>query len=327
MKLISSRPRRKVLYYWNLFVVINFVVLFEFPKTIAQTSLPAVFSGKIDRISNFKSRFVTSRNIDIWLPEGYAKSKKYAVFYMHDGQMLFDSQITWNKQEWKVDEVAQKLMNETDIRDFIVVGIWNGDSTRHFDYFPQKPFNSMCEKEKDSISSQLQRTGRSKFKFQPNSDNYLKFITQELKPFIDKNYSVFKDKSNTFIAGSSMGGLISVYAICEYPKIFGGAMCISTHWPGTYTIENNGFPTAMFNYLKENLPNPKSHKIYFDCGDQTLDALYPDIQQKIDMIMKEKGYSDENWLTKYFPGENHSEQAWQKRLDIPLKFMLKKNSH
>ncbi len=298
-------------------------LLFESFISTAQSVLPNVSFGKIDRISNFKSKFVTARNVDIWLPQDYSKSNKYAVIYMHDGQMLFDSQTTWNKQEWNIDELGQKLINESEIRNFIVVGIWNGDSTRHKDYFPQKPFHSMCEKDKDSISSQLQRAGRSKLKFQPNSDNYLKFISRELKPYIDKYYAVYKDPSSTFIAGSSMGGLISIYAICEYPKIFGGAICISTHWPGAFTIENNGFPIAMLNYLKENLPNPKSHKIYFDCGDQTLDALYPDIQLKVDLLMKEKGFSSKNWLTKYFPGENHSEQAWQKRLDIPLKFLLK----
>lgn len=326
LKIRSSQPRGRKQSYSNISVIIKFIIHFKFSLTIAQSNLPHVSFGKIQRISNFKSKFVTARNVDIWLPDGYSKLKRYAVIYMHDGQMLFDSQTTWNKQEWKVDEVAQKLMNESYLRNFIVIGIWNGDSTRHRDYFPQKPFNSMCEKERDSISLQLQRAGRSKIKFQPNSDRYLNFITRELKPYIDKNYAVYKDPSNTFIAGSSMGGLISIYAICEYPKIFGGAICISTHWPGTFTIENNGFPIAMINYLKDNLPNPSSHKIYFDCGDQTLDALYPDIQLKIDLLMKEKGYSEKNWLTKYFPGENHSEQAWQKRLDIPLKFILNKNS-
>ena len=307
-------------------ILFSLIALIDFSFLKAQSNPTKVSFGKIERISNFKSKFISARNIDIWLPEGYSFDKKYAVLYMHDGQMLFDPEITWNKQSWNVDEIAQNLIYCNKVKEFIVVGIWNGDSTRHKDYFPQQPFESMSKKEKDSISFQLKQAGRIKTMFEPNSDNYLKFITRELKPYIDKSYSVHKHASNTFIAGSSMGGLISIYGICEYPKVFGGAACISTHWPGTFTIENNRFINAISNYLKENLPNPKSHKIYFDCGDQTLDALYPEIQLKIDDIMKEKGFSSSNWLTKYYPGENHSELAWQKRLDVPLKFLLQKNS-
>jgi predicted alpha/beta superfamily hydrolase len=120
-----------------------------------------------------------------------------------------------------------------------------------------------------------------------------------------------------------MGGLISLYAICEYPDIFGGVACISTHWPGSFSLENNPFPDAMMSYLSGNLPDPADHKIYFDCGDQTLDALYPALQQRIDSLMSQHGYSGSNWLTGYFPGEDHSERSWAKRLNIPLEFFFK----
>ncbi|NTW25975.1 MAG: hypothetical protein HGA37_14855, partial [Lentimicrobium sp.] len=61
-------------------------------------------SGSIKRFRNLQSMYVDARNIDVWLPDGYTEHKKYAVLYMHDGQMLFDSTINWNKQEWGVDE-------------------------------------------------------------------------------------------------------------------------------------------------------------------------------------------------------------------------------
>jgi predicted alpha/beta superfamily hydrolase len=168
----------------------------------------------------------------------------------------------------------------------------------------------------------LQRAGRTKDVFKPTSDRYLKFIVKELKPYIDRTYSVKTDRAHTFIAGSSMGGLISMYAICEYPAVFGGAACLSTHWVGTFTLENNPVPDAFITYLRKKLPDPKNHKIYFDCGDQTLDALYPEIQKQVDNVMKNKGFTESNWVTKYFPGEDHSEQAWSKRLHIPLAFLL-----
>ena len=289
----------------------------------AQHTVPKVVTGKIDRIENFQSRYVTERNVDIWLPEGYSDAKKYAVLYMHDGQMLYDPEKSWNKQAWDIDDVATDLFKSNKIREFIVVGIWNGGDTRHTDYFPQKPFESLSKIEKDTVNAQLQRASRSSSEaFSPQSDHYLKFLVEELKPLIDKKYSVYKDRANTFVLGSSMGGLISMYAICEYPEVFGGAACLSTHWVGTFTLENNPVPESFIEYLVKNLPKPEDHKIYFDCGDQTLDALYPTIQKKVDQLMTKKGYKQNNWLTRYFPGENHSEEAWNKRLNIPLEFLL-----
>ena len=284
---------------------------------------PAVIKGKIERISNFESKFISSRNIDVWLPDNYNKKKKYAVLYMHDGQMLFDAELTWNKQAWEVEEVISKLTNEKKIKEIIVVGIWNSGETRHNDYFPQKPFEKLTIFQQDSIYKLERSKGMKLFNGKVNSDNYLKFITQELKPYIDKKYNVYTKKEHTFIAGSSMGGLISMYAICEYPEIFGGAACISTHWTGIFQTENNPIPEKFLDYLKDNLPNPKTHSFYFDYGTEGIDAFYEPTQQKVDQLLKEKGYSTKNWLTKKYIGENHSEAAWQKRLHIPLIFLIK----
>lgn len=283
-----------------------------------------VSSGKVQRIANFQSKLIDARNIDIWLPDGYSDKEKYAVLYMQDGQSLYDAESTWNKQAWEVDQVAGKLIAERKTQKFIVVGIWNNGSKRHPEYFPQKPYESLTQIQKDTITAQLQKAGRTSEIFKPYSDLYLKFLVTELKPYIDKNFSTKPGQKNTFVAGSSMGGLISMYAICEYPKVFGGAACLSTHWPGTFSANNSPVPDAFVNYLKANLPNPKDHKIYFDYGDQTLDAMYKPLQEKVDVVMKAKGFTNKNWETKFFPGENHSEAAWAKRLDIPLLFLLKK---
>ncbi len=287
-------------------------------KNEVQTS-----AGTIRRFSNFPSAYVNARTIDVWLPDGYDAKKKYPVLYMHDGQMLFDSTINWNHQEWGVDETLGRMIKNGKIRECIVVGIWN-TFKRHSEYFPQKPFESLNPEQKEYVSKELQKSGRSTGVFQTVSDNYLKFIVSELKPFIDKTFSTLSAQQNTFIAGSSMGGLISVYAICEYPEIFGGAACLSTHWPGVFTMDNNPVPDFFIDYLKTHLPDPKTHKLYFDYGDQTLDAFYPPLQKKVDEIMKVKGFSEKSWVTKYFPGKDHSEKSWNARFEIPVLFILKK---
>lgn len=282
-----------------------------------------VSSGRIERFLNFKSDYVDARNIDVWLPNGYSNKEKYAVLYMHDGQMLYDAETSWNKQVWEVDEVAGKLIAENKTRKFIVVGIWNNRLKRHPEYFPQKAYEKLTTEQKEFVSNQLLLKKKIDQTFHPVSDNYLKFIVTELKPFIDKQFSTKTDRKNTFIAGSSMGGLISMYAICEYPDVFGGAACLSTHWTGIYQLKNNPIPETFYTYLKQNLPNPKKHKIYFDHGDKTLDSLYPTLQKEVDKIMKQKGFCTKNWITKYFPGKDHSEKAWHERFHIPLEFLLK----
>jgi len=288
----------------------------------AQNALPKVVSGKIERIENFTSKYVPQRNIDIWLPDGYSDTNKYATLYMQDGQMLFDPEQTWNKQSWNIDDVISVLIKRSEIKSCIIIAIWNSGETRRPEYFPQKPFERMRASEKDSVIIQLRKAGKIKDSFQPCSDNYLNFIVEELKPYVDNHYSTNKKKEATFISGSSMGGLISIYAICEYPKIFGGAACMSTHWSGTYTLENNPVPSAFLAYLNRKLPNPKNHRIYFDCGDQNLDALYPEIQHQVDRLMQSKGYKASNWQTNYIAGGDHSEYSWNARLHLPLKFLL-----
>lgn len=302
--------------------VFAILIFFSFLNTDAQEV--NVTSGKVQRFENFGSKLIDSRNVVVWLPDGYSNKEKYAVLYMNDGQALYDAESTWNKQAWEVDKIAGDLIANGKTQKFIVVGIWNNGKKRHAEYFPQKPYENLTQIQRDTITAQLQKAGRNAEIFKPYSDSYLQFLVTELKPFIDKNFSTKTDQKNTFIAGSSMGGLISMYAICEYPKIFGGAACLSTHWPGTFSTANNPIPDAFTNYLKSNLPDPKNHRIYFDYGDQTLDALYKPYQEKADEVMKSKGFTSKNWETKFFPGENHSEEAWAKRLSIPLLFLLKK---
>ena len=276
--------------------------------------------GNLQRIKKFPSKLITPRTVDVWLPESYSPQKKYAVLYMNDGQMLFDASKTWNQQEWGVDEHIDKLVNNKAIKETIVVGIWNIGFERNSNYFPQKVYNQLADEDVQALVKMLEKQGNSKT---ITSDNYLKFLVEELKPFIDKTYSTKTDVSNTFVAGSSMGGLISLYALCEYPTIFGGAACLSTHWPGLLSMENNPVPAVFFSYLKRHLPSPKQHKIYFDHGTETLDSMYASLQVQVDAIMKQKKYSNSQWISRSWPGQDHSEKSWRSRLDVPLAFLLK----
>lgn len=278
--------------------------------------------GKLYRLDSLPSKYITPRPVDVWLPENYSKEKQYAVLYMHDGQMLFDSSSTWNKQEWKVDEWASKLMHEEKLKHFIVVAIHNIPKERWQDLFPQKAFQYLSDEDKILINKQKNNIKQNS---ELNGDNYLKFLVEELMPIVHSEFSTHKNKDNTFVMGSSMGGLMSMYAICEYPQVFGGAACLSTHWPGAQPIENNPLPRAIFKYMENKLPKPLNHKIYFDYGTETLDAHYPKYAPTVTQILVHKGYSDINYKNLKFEGTDHSENSWNKRLDISLTFLLGRN--
>ncbi len=302
-----------------------FTLLFVMPETLpisAQGIQPS--SGTVRHIEHFPSRFTAGRTVDVWLPEGYSAQEKYDVLYMQDGQMLFDSSGTWNHQEWKVDETAGRLMAEGKVRAFIVVAVYNRSTLRHTDYFPQKPFDMLTKAEQDSVMLAKRPEGTPVFNAAVRSDEYLEFMVKELKPWVDSSFSTNPGPQGTFIAGSSMGGLISLYAVCEYPGVFGGAACLSTHWTGIFTTVDNPVPGALLKYLKKYLPDPATHKFYFDHGTEGLDAMYGPTQAKVDQLMTKKGYDADHWVTVLFPGEDHSERAWAGRLDHPLLFLFGK---
>lgn len=305
-----------------LFLILALMNITGLGAQVAQIAPARIQDGQLWRYIDFPSRFVKARNVDIWLPPGYTTDKRYPVLYMQDGQMLFDSATTWNKQEWKVDENLTEMIRTGKCPPLIVVGIWNIPGQRHADYFPQKPFESLSLYQQDSLYGVNRPGGQSVFNGEKvHSDDYLRFLVKELKPFVDSVYPTKPERVNTLVAGSSMGGLISLYAICEYPDVFGGAACLSTHWPGVFSMDNNPIPGAFFQYLRQRLPEPGTHRIYFDYGDQTLDALYPPLQREVDQIMREKGFTEKNWMTLFFKGADHSEKAWAGRLVRPVCFI------
>jgi enterochelin esterase-like enzyme len=233
---------------------------------------------------------------------------------MHDGQALFDGATSMSKKGWQVDAAMTALLKDGRIRNTIVVGIWNTNYSRHAEYFPQKVVPLIEEPTRSQFVSQgLQGN--------PRADNYLKFLVEELKPLIDRRYPTKPDKDNTFIMGSSMGGIISLYAISEYPQVFGGAACLSTHWIGAFE-SNAVIPLATFRYFQDHLPDPATHRIYMDRGTTELDALYPIYQNFADVMMRDKGYSATNFQTLVFEGSGHNELDWSRRLDKPLTFLL-----
>lgn len=291
-------------------------VLFSCEDSKDTSSILKLAGGELVRIDSFNSEYVDVKRLDIWLPPSYNSGERLAVVYMHDGQALFDGTTTWNGKEWGVDEY---FTTDSVNQKYIVVGIWNAGSNRWTEYFPKKALDYM---DVDSLEI-LKNSGIDTIFNKLNSDKYLKFLVEELKPFIDTSFNVSTEREHTAIMGSSMGGLISWYAAIEYPEIFGTALCLSTHWPGIFTNENNPIPGAFKSYIHANVDTAANTRFYFDTGTAELDSLYLGHQLKVDSIFNSKGFNEKNYFSKVFEGAGHNEDYWRLRLEYPFSFLLK----
>jgi len=304
---------------------IALAVLLDACSTTATQPASAPSAARVVHYDAFHSDYVTPRRVTVWLPPGYDDDAgRYAVLYMHDGQNLIDPETSMNHQPWEVDRHLEKLMREGSIRRTILVGIDNSP-TRWQDYAPQQPF--------ERLPARLQLLAIGKQAGPPQSDHYLRFLVQELKPFIDAHYRTHPERASTFLMGSSMGGLVSLYAVARYPQVFGGAACLSTHWPYTTNpdvlgaadgADGAGIGAVTIEWLDSRVPPAGTHRIYFDHGTEFLDALYAPYQVRVDALFLSRGYvEDVDFQTRVFQGATHNEKSWSERLDVPLSFLLR----
>jgi len=266
-------------------------------------------TGAIARHADVPSRYIAPRHVDVWRPpeDRMDSATRYPVIYMQDGQNLFDPALSFIGVDWGIDEAMMRLIREQRCSGAIVVGIWNSP-LRFQEYMPQKPLTS--SQGQRILSRFIEQSGGNPF-----SDRYLRFLVEELKPLIDAHYPTLPDPAHTWIMGSSMGGLISLYALTEYPDVFGGAGCLSTHWPIGEEVLVDALGAA--------LPPADRHRLYFDFGTETLDADYEPWQQRMNEWLRAAGYQEgQDWLTRKFEGAEHSERAWRERVDLPLGFLL-----
>lgn len=271
------------------------------------TSIP-ISDGRGSLIRHIiESEFIPSRAVDVWLPPNIAEGERLPVLYMQDGQNVFDPALSFTGIDWGADEAVSSLSKQAGIAGAIVVAIWNAGENRRREYAPRQALLELGNP--DIWRDFVARSG------EPQSDEYLKFLVEEVKPAIDSAYPTLPDATHTFIMGSSLGALISLYALEQYPNVFGGAACLSTHWP----LGGEALVDAMARHL----PEPGRHRLYFDFGTETLDSAYEPLQSRMDALLEARGYQDGiDWLTKKFPGADHSEAAWRARLIWPLRFLL-----
>lgn len=298
---------------------ISFALMVSATVTAVNPPIQKADYGSIERRSIYSPQMKDTITIDIWLPEDYATSGlRYPVIYAHDGQNLFDASTTWNGQSWELDSVMRELTEIEGIIPPVIVGIHSFAATRVADLMPEKAVD-IPTLEAKKIASGLDSVP-------VRGDEYATFIVQTLKPAIDAFYRTIPDEENTAVMGSSMGGLMSIYSLCENPSVFGTALCLSTHWIGSPELEK-AFSGALYNYIDRNLPLPsagkKGKKIYFDHGTRTLDAYYGPAEARMIELVESKGYDSSSFMHYVDEEGAHEERSWAGRVAIPLRFFLK----
>ena len=275
-------------------------VLFFSGPAIAQQS--HTLTGDIRAHKGFHSKILNNdRDVIVYLPPGYdaRKSRRYPVFYMHDGQNLFDGATSFIPgQEWRVDETAQSLIAAGKIEPVIIVGIYNTGKDRINEYTPAED---------------------AKFKMGGKADLYGRMLVEELKPFIDKTYRTSKGAQHTGLGGSSLGGLVSLYLGLKYSKVFGALAVLS---PSVWFADKH-----IVHYV-EALPKKPKVRIWLDIGTHE-GRNAEEARQAVDgaRLLKEtllkKGWKLGKDLS-YFEAEGaqHNEQAWAARTEQILEFLF-----
>ena len=290
---------------WLYFLASTFTAMaFTFPLFMANRERKILENklagGSVHRF-NFDDHLV-----DVWVPKDVKPTSP--VLVMHDGRNIFDEQDSFTGKTW---EVLTAIRDELRTEPPVVIAVWGlSDFTRLRELAPQEILDQ--HPEIWNLIPKEYEADRG-----PGIGNaYVSLITDAILPFVAQKFELSLDPARTAVMGSSMGGLMSMYAMSKRPDVFGTAICFSTHWPfgGDVMIEKL---TAM-------LPAGEGHRLWTDSGTIELDALYPPLHNKAVGLIKAKGYREpEDLVANIYPNTGHHESYWARRVAEALNWWLK----
>jgi predicted alpha/beta superfamily hydrolase len=228
-----------------------------------------------------------TRRVLVYLPKGYRESPRarYPVLYLQDGQNCFDARTSFIGVEWGLDEIVDRLTAEGKLPPLLMVAVYN-ERTRMEDYAPGE---GACR--------------------------YLRFLTDELKPLVDRRFRTRIGPRDTAIMGSSLGGLFATFATLERPDVFGQSASLS----------------AVFSFRGEELVRmlargPKRPvRMYLDFGDRELaergPALAEEFRRQVPLFTRAGYVEGRDVVLKVISGGEHNERAWAARVADPLSFL------
>lgn len=253
-------------------------------------------------VHEFSSRiFRNPRMLRVWLPPAYHaaqnSSRHYPVFYLNDGQNLFDSRTAFAGVEWAVDDTADRLIREATIPPLIIVGIDNAQTNRMKEYLPYRCFQPPI--------------------LRPQGKRYPEFLMHEVMPFVCAKYRIARGPENTGLGGSSLGALISLYTVMQRPGIFGRLLLES---PSLYISQRR--------ILKDSgLFQQWPGKIFVaigtrEAGREDKDRQVVEDVRQFARILRGAGLGDDRLRMRIDEGATHSEGEWARRFPEALTFLF-----
>ncbi len=274
----------------------------EAPPVAEVAPPPAVvhtLTGDIRAHRDFPSAFLGNRrDVLVYLPPGYARSRaRYPVLYLHDGQNCFDAATSFAGVEWGVDETAERLIAQKLIAPLIVVAVDNAKENRLHEYTPTR--------------GRVEPAGDRALRAKGQARKYGRFLSEELKPFIDARYRTRQEPEFTGLGGSSLGGLVTLSLGLWFPKVFTrlAVMSPSVWWDECVIYR-------MVESVKRNPPL----KIWLDTG--TAEPGWERARGLRDRLLAKDWQPGEDFMYCEVAGAGHYEGAWAERIGVVLQFLF-----
>ncbi len=254
------------------------------------------------RLHEFRSRvFRNTRFLRIWLPPGYDEAQNagrlYPVFYLNDGQNLFESSTAFAGVEWQVDETVDRLIREGSAPPMIIVGMDNTGKDRIREYMPHRSMNPVM----------LRVQGR----------HYPDFLMKEVMPFVEQNYRIATGPENTGLGGSSLGALIALYTAMARPGVIGHLLLESPSlWAsGRQTIKESRsvrvWPERIFLGVGT-----------AEAGNAERSRSVVDDVRELAAVIRRAVLSESRLRLLIKDGAGHNEAAWAERFPEALRFLF-----
>jgi enterochelin esterase-like enzyme len=254
------------------------------------------------RLHELQSRvFRNTRMLRVWLPPGYSapenQGRHYPVFYLNDGQNLFDPATAYIGVDWQADEAAACLIRENRIPPLILVGIDNAQKDRAREYLPYRSFNPPV--------------------MRPLGKRYPDFLLHEVMPFLYQHYRISRGPENTGLGGSSLGAIVSLYTATARPGIFGRlllespSLFVSNRQLVKLSRAVRQWPDRIFMAMGTN-----------EAGREERDRQAVEDVRALERVLRRAGLRDDRLLVRIEEGATHSEREWARRFPEALAFLF-----
>lgn len=251
-------------------------------------------SGELRKHEQFRSRFLRNRrDLVVYLPPGYLEqsTRHFPVLYLQDGQNLFDGATSFIPgQYWQVGQTADQCILSGTLEPLLIVGVYN-TKVRVREYTP----------------TQVPKLGGGR------ADRYAKFLLEEVKPFVEREYRTLTGPQHTGIGGSSLGGLVSLYLGLKHPDVFGKIAALS---PAVWWNRR-----VLHRIVRSLRIEPRPH-IWMDIGTREGASIVRDVEQFRDVLLEKGWRLNQDLRCERVEGAEHNEAAWAQRVGPFLQFLF-----